>query len=342
MTSSSAQILQDAFGRTINNLRISVTDRCNFRCTYCMPEEGMVWLDKKELLTFEEITRLVHIFAGLGITKIRLTGGEPLMRKDLHLLVEKLSRISGIHDIALTTNGFFLAEQALPLVKAGLKRINVSMDSLDPATFSAMVRRDYLHKVWTGLDAVEKLPIRPIKINVVLIRGINDHEIEDFARLARTKPFVIRFIEFMPIGSHDEWNNDKVVPTREIIERINAMGRKLLPTGKPPAGWNPREVSEPADRYKFEDGLGEIGFISSVSEPFCSSCNRVRITSDGKLRTCLFSLHETDLKSMVRGNATDNEICNTIIDAVWKKEEGHLINRPGFVRPERTMSQIGG
>jgi GTP 3',8-cyclase len=348
MNAFPVQHLQDSFGRTINNLRISVTDRCNFRCTYCMPEEGMVWMNKKELLTFEEITRLVHVFAGLGITKIRLTGGEPLMRNELYILIEKLNRIPGIQDIALTTNGFFLAEQALHLVKAGLKRINVSMDSLDPKIFSVMVRRDYLHKVWEGLDAVEKLPIRPIKINVVLVRGINEHEIEDFARLARTKPFVIRFIEFMPIGSHDEWTNDKVVPTHEIIERINAMGHKLVPVEKPSAGVSEklsidlRTIHEPADRYNFEDGLGEIGFISSVSEPFCSSCNRVRITSDGKLRTCLFSLRELDLKSLLRGGANDETIRDVILDAVWKKEEGHLINRPGFVRPERTMSQIGG
>ncbi|MBI4547666.1 MAG: GTP 3',8-cyclase MoaA [Ignavibacteriae bacterium] len=327
-------ILQDHFGRIVNNLRISVTDRCNFRCRYCMPEEGMVWLDRRELLTYEEITHLVHIFAELGITKIRLTGGEPLMRKELHILIEKINRVSGIQDIALTTNGYFLAEQALALVKAGLKRINVSMDSLAPEKFSVMTRRNYLHKVWEGLDAVEKLPIRPIKINVVLIRGINDNEIEDFARFARTKPFIIRFIEFMPIGADDGWSIEKVVPTREVIERIDATGKKLVPVEY--------HGSQPADRYKFEDGLGEIGFISSVSEPFCSSCNRVRITSDGKLRTCLFSLHETDLKALLRGGAGDEEIKEIIIQAVWAKEEGHLINRPGFVRPERTMSQIGG
>ena len=294
----------------------------------------MIWLEKNQLLTFEEITRLVHVFAELGITKIRLTGGEPLMRKKLHHLVAEIAHIPGINDIALTTNGFFLADQATDLVNAGLTRINVSMDSLDPATFSMMVRRDYLHKVWEGLSAVEKLPIRPIKINVVLIRGINDHEIEDFARLARTKPFTIRFIEFMPIGADDGWTIEKVVPTREIIDRINAMGHKLTPLEY--------HGTQPADRYKFEDGKGEIGFISSVSEPFCSSCNRVRITSDGKLRTCLFSHHETDLRAMVRSGSTDDDINDAIVKAVWAKEEGHLINRPGFVRPERTMSQIGG
>ena len=343
MSTESSSNLIDSFGRTVNNLRISVTDRCNFRCRYCMPEEGMVWLQKRELLTFEEITRCVHVFAGLGVTKLRLTGGEPLMRNELNVLVDKLNRVPGIQDIALTTNGFFLAEQALQLHKAGLRRINVSMDSLDPKTFSSMVRRDYLHKVWEGLDVLEKLPVRPIKVNVVLVRGINDHEIEAFARLARTKPFVIRFIEFMPIGADDGWSNEKVIPTREVIERISAMGFNLVPVRRHREdGEDLHKVEEPADRYTFEDGLGEIGFISSVSEPFCSTCNRVRITSDGKLRTCLFSLHETDLKAMLRNGASDDELRSAIVNAVWKKEEGHLINRPGFVRPERTMSQIGG
>ncbi len=335
MHTSSRFQLHDSFGRIVTNLRISVTDRCNFRCTYCMPEQGMVWMKKNELLTFEEIARLVSIFSGLGVNKVRLTGGEPLMRKDLHVLIEQINRAAGIHDIALTTNGYFLAEQAGALAKAGLNRINVSMDSLDPVIFSSLVRRDYLHKVWEGLDAVEKLQIGPIKVNVVLIRGMNDHEIEDFARLARRRSFVIRFIEFMPIGADDGWTFEKVIPTHEIIERINAMdGVNLVPVEY--------HGTQPADRYAFEDGHGEIGFISSVSEPFCSSCNRVRITSDGKLRTCLFSLHETNLKELIRGGAEDQEIRQTILDAVWKKEEGHLINRPGFVRPERTMSQIGG
>ena len=331
MTSSQ---LKDSFGRIINNLRISVTDRCNFRCRYCMPEEGLSWLKRDELLTFEEITRLVNILAGMGVSKLRLTGGEPLLRKELSLLVAMLSRIPGIHDIALTTNGFFLAEQADDLVRAGLTRINVSMDSMDPKIFSTMVRRDYFRNVLEGLEIVEHLSLRPIKVNVVLIRGINDHEIESFARLARTKPFVIRFIEFMPIGADDGWSIDKVIPSHEIIERINAMGNKLVPVEY--------HGSQPADRYRFSDGMGEIGFISSVSEPFCSSCNRIRITSDGKLRTCLFSLHETDLKKSIRNNVSDELIREQILSAIRSKEEGHLINRPGFERPQRTMSQIGG
>jgi cyclic pyranopterin phosphate synthase len=299
-----------------------------------MPEEGMQWMKKSELLTFEEITRLVHLFAQLGVRKIRLTGGEPLMRNDLPLLVKMIAGIPGIEDIALTTNGFFLAEHAESLAQAGLTRMNVSLDSLDSVKFSTMVRRDYFHKVWEGLSIVEHLSIRPIKINVVLIRDINDSEIESFATLARTKPFIIRFIEFMPLGADDGWSMEKVVPTEEIINRINAMGQRLVPVEY--------HGNQAADRFRFEDGVGEIGFISSVSEPFCSSCNRVRVTSDGKVRTCLFSLHETDLKALVRGSSNDEEIQQAILAAVWKKEEGHLINRPGFVRPERTMSQIGG
>lgn len=299
-----------------------------------MPEEGMIWLEKNKLLTFEEIGRLAGILARLGVTKVRLTGGEPLMRKELHVLVDKIHHIPGLQDIALTTNGYFLAEQARQLADAGLGRINVSMDSLDPVTFSSMVRRDYLSKVWEGLKEIEQTAVRPIKINVVLIRGINDGEIEEYARLAMTSSFVIRFIEFMPIGANDGWSIDKVVPTAEIIARIDAMGSKLQPLEF--------HGIQPADRYRFENGPGEIGFISSVSEPFCSSCNRVRITSDGKLRTCLFSHHETDLRALVRGGAEDEEIKEQIINAVWKKEEGHLINQPGFVRPDRTMSQIGG
>lgn len=327
--------MKDSFGRAVNNLRISVTDRCNFRCRYCMPEEGMQWMARSELLTFEELTRLSGIFAGLGVKHVRLTGGEPLMRKELHTLVKKISGIAGIEDIALTTNGYFLAEQAPELVRAGLHRINISLDSLDPVKFTAMTRRDNFQRVWDGIEAVDRLGIRPIKLNVVLIRGINEDEIPKFADLARSRSFVIRFIEFMPIGSDDGWSPEKVVPGKEIIARMEkAVGKRLVPVEL--------RGAQPADRFVFEDGIGEIGLISSVSEPFCSSCNRVRITSDGKLRTCLFSLVETDLRSLLRGTADDGTIRSAITDAVWKKEEGHLINRPGFVRPSRSMSQIGG
>jgi cyclic pyranopterin phosphate synthase len=256
------------------------------------------------------------------------------MRKELPLLVEKISSVEGIHDIAMTTNGYFLKEQAVDLQKAGLKRITVSMDSLDALKFAEVTRRDYYDKVWTGLDLLQTLPIAPIKINVVLMRGVNDDEIEKFAGLARTRPFIIRFIEYMPIGAGDGWDYSKVVPTREIIKRIESQFPKLVPIEY--------HGAQPADRFRFEDGKGELGFISSVSEPFCSHCNRIRITSDGKLRTCLFSLTETDVKSMLRSGGDDGSISRAIVDAVWKKEEGHLINQPGFVKPQRTMSQIGG
>jgi len=328
-------VLKDSFGRVINNLRISVTDRCNFRCSYCMPEKGMEWINKKELLTFNEIKRLTKLFAKIGIKKIRLTGGEPLVRKDLGKLVSMISEIPGIEDLALTTNGYLLAEQVETLYKAGLNRINVSLDSLDPEKFSYITRRKLYHKVREGIRAAEKSGIKPIKINVVMIRGVNDDEILNFANLALKSSYIIRFIEFMPIGADDGWNIKKIVPTQEIINVIEkGSGKKLIPVE--------RRGKQPADRYKFDGGNGEIGFISSVSNPFCNYCNRVRITPDGKLRTCLFSLKETDLKELIHLNATDQEITKKIIDAVWVKEAGHLINRPGFVRPKRTMSQIGG
>ena len=333
--SESVTGLKDTFGRTINNLRISVTDRCNFRCRYCMPEEGMQWMARSELLTFEELTRLTRIFAGLGVKHIRLTGGEPLMRKDLHILVRQIAQVPGIEDLAMTTNGYFLAQQAEDLYKAGLHRINVSLDSLDPAKFTEMTRRDNFERVWEGIEAVDRLGIRPVKINAVLIRVMNDNEIPRFAELARTRAFIIRFIEFMPIGSDDGSSPEKVVSGKEILAAMEkAVGKKMIPVEL--------RGSQPADRFRFEDGIGEIGLINSVSEPFCNHCNRVRITSDGKLRTCLFSLVETDLRGLLRGDADDDTISQTIVDAVWKKEEGHLINRPGFVRPARSMSQIGG
>jgi cyclic pyranopterin phosphate synthase len=299
-----------------------------------MPEEGMEWLRKDKLLTFEEITRIARIFASLGVSTIRLTGGEPLMRKELWKLVRMLREVPGIRDIALTTNGYFLKEQAGELVKAGLDRVNVSLDSLDHKVFADMARRDELAKTWGGIEEAERLGLSPIKLNVVLIRGVNDGEILKFAELARDRAFVVRFIEFMPLGKDDGWAMDRVITTREVVDTINTYARIM------PVSMDDERI--PADRYVFEDGRGEIGFISSVSEPFCGDCNRVRLTSDGKFRTCLFSIKETDLRVLLRTGATDGEISKTLADAVLKKEEGHLINRPGFVRPERTMSQIGG
>ncbi len=326
--------LVDTFGREVTNLRISVTDRCNFRCRYCMPEEGMQWMHRDLLLTYEEITRLVCIATSLGVSRIRLTGGEPLMRKDLQLLVQMIRRVNGIDDIALTTNGYFLKEHAGRLHEAGLNRINVSLDSLDPKVFAEMSRRDYFAQVWAGIEEAERVGLTPVKLNIVLIRGVNDGEILKFAELALTRPLIVRFIEFMPIGKDDGWRIDKVVTTPEVIETIQKR-YQLFPVPQ-------MERNAPAERYMFVDGKGEVGFISSVSQPFCTDCDRVRLTSDGKFRTCLFSLHETDLRSMMRGGESDDGIADALIAAVRSKEEGHLINRPGFVRPERTMSQIGG
>jgi cyclic pyranopterin phosphate synthase len=327
-------MLSDSYGRSVESLRISVTDRCNFRCRYCMPDNGMQWLEQRGLLSFEEIARLVRIVAALGITKLRLTGGEPLMRKELWTLVRLLRGVPDIKEIALTTNGTFLKEQVDRLVEAGLSRINVSLDSLNATAFDAMARRDGFAKTWEGVEAAAASGVGPIKLNVVVLRGVNDGEIERFAEVARTRPFIVRFIEFMPIGKDDEWSIDRVVPSDEVRRRIGALG---LLTPIPLNG-----TKSPAASFRFADGSGEVGFISSVSEPFCDHCNRIRLTSDGKLRTCLFALHETDLRSLLRGGAGDDAIGHAVEDAVRQKERGHLINRPGFVRPARTMNQIGG
>jgi len=295
----------------------------------------MVWLEKDKILSFEEIARLAKIFSGLGVSKIRLTGGEPLMRKELDVLVGMLAGIENIRDISITTNGYFLEEQVEMLSDSGLNRINVSLDSLRSDSFAEITRRSYYEKVLRGIAEAARTGLNPIKINVVLIRGFNDGEILDFAQLARKSNFIIRFIEYMPIGSGEDWNIEQVVTEDEIIRTIeHGLGMRLVPR-------NLRE-SQPADSYLFEDGAGEIGFISSVSSPFCEHCNRVRITSDGKLRTCLFSLNETDLRKMLREGSSDSEISDVIIGAVLRKERGHLINKPGFIKPSRTMSQIGG
>ena len=326
--------LTDSFGRTINNLRISVTDQCNFRCIYCMPEEGMVFHPKAEILTFEEIARISAIASGLGINKLRLTGGEPTVRKDLPVLIRMLADIKGISDIAMTTNGFLLKKMSKSLREAGLPRVNVSLDTLDTEKFERMTRRDVLDKVLEGLEEAEKYFELPIKINVVAMRGYTDDDVLDFALLARTRPYQIRFIEFMPLDADHTWSREKVLTGAEIIDRIQAVW-PLDPVVRP----NQRE---PADLFRFRDGKGEIGLIASVSEPFCENCNRIRITADGRLRTCLFSLWETDLKTPLRSGASDETIAEMIIEAVRNKEPGHHINDPTFVQPERTMSAIGG
>ena len=326
--------LTDSFGRTINNLRVSVTDQCNFRCIYCMPEEGMIFQPREEILTFEEITRFVGIVTGLGISKLRLTGGEPTVRKDLPVLVRMLAEIPGVRDMAMTTNGFLLRKMSRDLREAGLPRINVSLDTLDEEKFRQMTRRDVLHKVLDGLEEATRHFQLPIKINVVAMKGYTEDELLDFAKLARTGPYQVRFIEFMPLDADRSWTRDQVLDGAEIIERIGERW-PLDAVTRP-------DQREPADLFRFRDGKGEIGLIASVSEPFCGSCNRIRITADGKLRTCLFSINETDIKALLRGGASDADIADTVIEAVRNKEPGHHINEPDFVQPERTMSSIGG
>jgi cyclic pyranopterin phosphate synthase len=327
--------LKDQLGRTIDNLRISVTDRCNFRCVYCMPEEGLEWVPHERILSFEEIARLARIACGLGIRKIRLTGGEPLVRKDLHILIGLLGEVSSLADLSLTTNGLLLGAQAARLSAAGLRRINVSLDSLVRETFQRLARRDALDQVMASLEVAGRFFPGPIKVNAVLLRGVNDHEVEAFAELARRQSFEVRFIEFMPLDADRIWSRESLVSGEEVRERIGRV-YPLVP--------DPLQAAHaPSRDYVFRDGRGgKIGFINSVTEPFCDRCNRIRITADGKLRTCLFSLGETDLLALLRGESPDAEIAEVIRRATWAKEPGHKINGPDFVRSARTMSQIGG
>jgi GTP 3',8-cyclase len=325
--------LTDSFGRVHNNLRISVTDRCNLRCTYCMPEE-VVFLDKGELLSFEEITHFVRVAATLGIDKIRLTGGEPLMRRDLPRLVRMICAVPGIKDVGLTTNGLLLAQHAVELYDAGLRRINVSLDALDPARFRAITRRDGLEKVVEGILAAKRAGFDPVKINAVSIRGFTEPEVVPLARFARQHGLEMRFIEYMPIGA-DHWERDKVYFAHEILDQIEQDVGPLVPA----EDYDPRA---PAMEFRYLDGLGRVGIIASVSRPFCLSCNRVRLTADGKLRNCLFALDEVDLKPLLRGDAPDEAIAELVRRNIAAKWEGHEINTARFVKPERTMHAIGG
>jgi cyclic pyranopterin phosphate synthase len=326
--------LVDAHGRTIGDLRISVTDRCNFRCQYCMPAEGLPWLDRSEVLHYEEIARLAGLLGRMGVHDVRLTGGEPLARRDLARLIAMLSPDPNLRDISLTTNGYLLRRQLPDLVAAGLKRLNVSLDSLAPDRFFELTRRDALAEVLDGLEAAEAYPeLRPIKVNAVAIRGFTEDEVLRFADLARRKPYEIRFIEFMPLDGDRDWDRSKVLPNDEVRAIVESQ-YELIPLG--------RETSGTSRRYRFADGGGEIGFISPVTHPFCSDCNRIRLTADGRLRTCLFSMNETDLRGPIREGASDADLEQIIRDAVWRKELKHHINEPGFVAPARSMSQIGG
>jgi cyclic pyranopterin phosphate synthase len=326
--------LIDGHGRRISDLRVSVTDRCNFRCQYCMPADGLPWLERSALLTFEEIERLVRVFASLGVDELRLTGGEPLVRRDFPRLVEMLARIEGLRDISVTTNGYLLERDAEALVAAGIDRVNVSIDSLQRDRFFHITRRDSLPQVLRGLDALASHPeVHPIKVNAVAMRDFTEQEAIPFAEFARSTAFQVRFIEFMPLDADHAWSADQVLTGEELRAMIHAVY---------PLEELPREPSATARVFRFADGAGEIGFINPVSEPFCSDCNRIRLTAEGKLRTCLFSMTETDLRDPLRAGASDAELETLIRDAVWRKELKHHVGEPGFRQPPRTMSAIGG
>jgi GTP 3',8-cyclase len=326
--------LRDGHGRHIGDVRVSVTDRCNFRCQYCMPAEGLPWLARAEILRFEEIVRIVRVLAGMGVTDVRLTGGEPLVRRELPALVAMLAAVEGVADLSLTTNGYLLERDADALVAAGIRRVNVSIDSLQRDRFFALTRRDALPQVLRGLEALAAHPdVHPIKVNAVALRGFTEQEALPFARFARSTAFQVRFIEFMPLDADHAWSRDAVLTGDELRAIIHAVH---------PLEELPREPSSTARVFRFRDGRGEIGFVSPVSEPFCADCNRIRLTAEGKLRTCLFSLHETDLRGPLRDGADDQELEAIIRAAVWRKELKHHIGEPGFRQPPRTMSAIGG
>jgi len=349
-----AKLLIDSHGRVLRDLRISITDRCNFRCLYCLPETEAAqnfyrgrwanmpqstpivqqWVPRSKILTFEEIERVARLMAGLGITKFRLTGGEPLLRRGVEDLAARLAAIPGVEDLAMTTNGMLFPEKARALREAGLRRISFSLDSLDRENFKRITGRDGLEEVLTGIKLAQQLGFRPVKVNAVLIRDINDHELERLAEFARDLNLSFRFIEFMPLDSARAWLKEMVVPGREILERLQARFQlRALPPSNP---------SETAKRWAFADGRGELGIIAPVSEPFCGHCNRLRLTADGKIRTCLFSVTEHDLRAKLREGITDEQIEEWLHEVVLQKEARHHIGEPDFVTPSRSMSCIGG
>ncbi|HVX21877.1 MAG TPA: GTP 3',8-cyclase MoaA [Acidimicrobiales bacterium] len=324
--------LVDRYGRVHDDLRLSVTDRCNLRCVYCMPEEGVAFQPHHRLLADDEIVRVASVARALGVTSVRITGGEPLVRSGLPALVGRVAAL-GFADLALTTNGHRLDAMAGALAAAGLRRVNVSCDSLRPDRFAAIRRRGTLAAVLRGMDAAEAAGLPPVKVNVVLLRGHNDDEILDFAAFARRTGRAVRFIEFMPLDAQGAWDRRRLVPGREAYERISAAW--------PLVAVDPDDRA-PADRFRFADGLGEVGFISSVTQPFCGTCNRLRLTADGAVRNCLFSDDELSARDLLRGGGTDDDLALLLRRAVWGKLPGHGINEPGFLRPARSMSMIGG
>lgn len=325
--------LTDSFGRTLRNVRISITDRCNMRCTYCMPRNP-IWIPHREILTFEEILRLVGIFVGLGVEKLRVTGGEPTVRRGVVDLIRGLHEVNGLKDISLTTNGWMMGELAQPLRDAGLRRLNISLDTLDPRRFQEITRTDALDRVLEGLAASRRAGFDPIKVNFVAVRGVNDDEVVRVAEFGRKEGYEVRYIEFMPLDAQGGWDRSRVLAKAEILREIG----ETFP-------WEPAPAADPhapAERFRYKDGQGSFGVIGSVTEPFCGQCDRIRLTADGKLRTCLFSVKETDLKAALRSGTADSGMQDLIRQAVWGKEPGHLIDRAGFERPERTMHRIGG
>jgi len=325
--------LYDKFGRQITDLRISVTDRCNFRCVYCRSADPENYRDHEEILSWAELRSLAGIFVGLGIRKVRITGGEPLVREGVEEYIAHLKAL-GVADLSITTNGHLLAERCGRLIAAGLQRINISLDSLDPIKFERITRTRSYDKVMDGIDAVQKSRLAPAKVNAVLVRGLNDDEVEAFAAFARERGVIMRFIEFMPLDADRHWSRELVVPAAEVYQRIHAQW---------PLEQIPHEKSETARKYRFVDGApGEIGLIAPVTQAFCGHCSRIRLTADGRMRTCLFSKEDRNLRGLLRANAADKEIVEWVRAMVMEKEEGHRINEPGFVPPSRTMVFIGG
>ncbi|MEW6130862.1 MAG: GTP 3',8-cyclase MoaA [Acidobacteriota bacterium] len=328
-------LLQDKFGRVIRDLRISVTDKCNFRCFYCIPDEDVVWKRRQDILTYEEIILIAEIAVSLGVEKLRLTGGEPLLRKDIEFLIERLAKIEGVKDLALTTNADGLKERAKSLRDAGLSRLTISCDSLKPEVFKQITRRDALQSVLDGIEGAMAAGFAPPKINCVVIRGMNETEVADFADFARQTGVAMRFIEYMPLDNAHQWDRTMMVSGREILERIEAR-HKLVPIKRD----NP---SETALKYVFADGAkGEIGIIAPVTQAFCGACSRLRLTADGNLRTCLFSMVDHSIRDRIRRDDTRAALAQFMIDTVMKKEAGHRINEPDFIQPPRTMVFIGG
>ena len=329
-----AEPLIDTQGRVVRDLRISVTDRCNLRCVYCMPAEGMPWLPKSDLLTYEEITRFTRVCLSLGVTGVRLTGGEPTVRADLPVLVKMLNDLAPDLDLSLTTNGLKLVAMAGELRAAGLKRVNVSLDTLDRDRFHQIARRDRFGEVIAGLEAARAAGLSPIKVNAVLMKDFNEDEVVPLARWARDHDYQLRFIEWMPLDFGHTWERGKLVPAAEILERLNAE----FPLERARV----TDPSAPAALYHYRDGRGSVGVIASVTRPFCGHCDRIRLTADGQIRTCLFSLKEYDFRAAMRGGTGDEAIAEMLRAAVWRKEPGHLINSPYYKQPERGMSAIGG